>query len=109
MSQDQKKDEKEKNFFFRGNLTGGGEDESKRTSTNQILKQSKRFFFFPRLHKTFTLHVLGTGHAGTLETTNRSADPPGDYVPPDHRPPIHGDERQPYLLHGEVPHEQSFL
>ena len=59
-------------------------------------------------YKTSTLHDLGTGHPGTLETTNRSADPPGDYVPPVHRPPIHGDERQPSLLHGEVPHGQFF-
>ena len=57
---------------------------------------------FSPFHKTFTLHDLGPGHPGTLET-KRSADPPGNHVPPDHSSsPPHGDDRPSALLHGEV-------
>ena len=60
------------------------------------------FTAFSPFHKNFTLHNLGPGHPGTLELP-RSADPPGNPVQPDHRPsPLHGDDRPPALLHGEV-------
>ena len=61
-----------------GNGSGGGEDESKLTNAKNFffLLNILNSFFFP-LRKIATLHDLGTGHPGTLETTNRSADPPG--------------------------------
>ena len=98
---------KKKKWKKNGNWTRG-EVRMKRNLHIQI-----KFFYglnaFSPFHKTFPLHDLGPGHPGTLEI-KRSADPPGNHVLPDHRPPpLHGDDRPPTLLHGEVQYGQFSL
>ena len=84
-------------------LDKGGGRMNRNLQTQSKFLNILNAFFFP-FRKTFTLHDLGPGHPGTLVTKlKRSADPPGNNVPPDHRPPPpHGDDHHPTLPHGEV-------
>ena len=91
-----------------GNGSGGGERMNRNLRTQKkkisfLFLNILNSFFFP-LRKIATLHDLGPGHPGTLAIElKRSADPPGNNVPPVHRPPPpHGDDHHPTLPHGEV-------